>query len=176
LAIQLTKKGFKVLKGAGVIQGDGINYDVVVKILDTVQKEGYSAVNVAFGMGGGLLQKVDRDTMSFATKLSYIEYSDGVKRDVMKKPKTDSGKISLPGYLQVKLVQGIPTVFPANIDGPRDPANILQIVYDKKPVIGYKWDDFDTLRKRIETQWKVIPSIHDPISSELRDKINKWHP
>jgi len=169
----VNKKGYKVLNGAGVIQGDGINYDTVVKILDTVIKEGYSAVNVAFGMGGGLLQKVDRDTMSFATKLSYIEYSDGFKRDVMKKPKTDSGKISLPGYLQVKLVQGIPTVFPANIDAPREPENILQIVYDKKPV-NYKWDDFDTLRKRIETQWKIIPSKHDPISSELKSKIEKW--
>jgi len=170
----VNKKGFKVLKGAGVIQGDGINYDNVVKILDAVQKEGYSASNVAFGMGGGLLQKVDRDTMSFATKLSYIEYSDGVKRDVMKKPKTDAGKISLPGYLQVKLVNGIPTAFPANIDGPRDPANILQIVYDKKPV-AVQWEDFDALRKRVETQWKAIPVGHDAISSELRDKINKWH-
>jgi nicotinic acid phosphoribosyltransferase len=60
---------------------------------------GYSVQNVVFGMGGGLLQRVDRDTMSFATKLSYIARPDGTSMDVMKKPKTDSGKISLPGKL-----------------------------------------------------------------------------
>lgn len=53
-------------------------------------------------MGGGLLQKVNRDTMSFATKLSYIEYANGDKRDVMKLPKTDTGKTSLPGILRVR--------------------------------------------------------------------------
>lgn len=53
-----------------------------------MQREGFSAQNVAFGMGGGLLQRVNRDTMSFATKLSYIEYADGSFRDVMKVRKT----------------------------------------------------------------------------------------
>lgn len=32
---------------------------------------------VAFGMGGGLLQRVNRDTLSLATKLSHIVYQDG---------------------------------------------------------------------------------------------------
>ena len=32
---------------------------------------------VAFGMGGGLLQKVNRDTCSLATKLAHIVYADG---------------------------------------------------------------------------------------------------
>lgn len=35
--------------------------------------------------------------MSFATKLCRIVYADGRARDVMKHPKTDSSKISLPG-------------------------------------------------------------------------------
>ena len=33
------------------------------------------------------MQKVNRDTMSFATKLNYIVYADGSVREVMKKPK-----------------------------------------------------------------------------------------
>ncbi len=49
-------------------------------ILKAVMDAGYAAQNVAFGMGGGLLQKVNRDTMSFATKLSHITYADGTKR------------------------------------------------------------------------------------------------
>lgn len=52
---------------------------------------------VAFGMGGGLLQKVNRDTMSFATKLSHIVYADGTKADIMKSPTGDPSKISFPG-------------------------------------------------------------------------------
>jgi nicotinic acid phosphoribosyltransferase len=82
------------------------------RILDTILKEGYSAQNVAYGMGGGLLQKVNRDTMSFATKLCHIVYSDGRAVDVMKKPKADLTKVSLPGILQVRKVNGIPTIFP----------------------------------------------------------------
>ncbi len=52
---------------------------------------------VAFGMGGGLLQKVNRDTLSFATKLSHIVYADGTPADIMKAPVGDSAKISFPG-------------------------------------------------------------------------------
>ena len=90
-------KGYKVLRGVGVIQGDGINITTLAAILDAVLAAGYSAQNVAFGMGGGLLQKVNRDTMSFATKLSHVVFKDGRAADVMKLPKTDIGKFSLPG-------------------------------------------------------------------------------
>lgn len=52
---------------------------------------------VAFGMGGGLLQKVNRDTLSFATKLSHVVYADGTPADIMKNPVSDAAKISFPG-------------------------------------------------------------------------------
>ncbi len=64
-------------------------------------------------MGGGLLQRVNRDTMSFATKLSYLIDKQGKHREVMKKPKTDGGKLSLPGILQVKRdANGALSVYP----------------------------------------------------------------
>jgi hypothetical protein len=44
---------------------------------------------------------VNRDTASFATKLSHVEHLDGSHRSVMKHPSTDSKKVSLPGELQV---------------------------------------------------------------------------
>ncbi len=94
-------KGFKVIRGAGVIQGDGISHTTINTILSAVEAEGYSAQSVAFGMGGGLLQKVNRDTMSFATKLNKIVYADGRARNVMKMPKTGKEKFSLPGELSV---------------------------------------------------------------------------
>ncbi|KAF8927275.1 hypothetical protein BGZ47_002241 [Haplosporangium gracile] len=127
----VNKKGFKLIRGCGVIQGDGVSYNSLGRILDAVLAAGYSAQNCAFGMGGGLLQKLDRDTMSFATKLSHIVYFDGTKRDVMKHPKTDSDKISLPGVLDViRNEQGIPMVYPRAENYVPHKDNILQVVYD----------------------------------------------
>ena len=76
----INKKGFKVIRGCGVIQGDGINHKQVISILKAALDKGYSAQNVAFGMGAALLQRVNRDTMSFATKLCKIVYEDGTTR------------------------------------------------------------------------------------------------
>ena len=76
----MNQKGYKVIRGCGVIQGDGVSYASLGKILDAVLKEGYAAQCCAFGMGGGLLQKLNRDTLSFATKLCHIVYEDGTKR------------------------------------------------------------------------------------------------
>ena len=53
---------------------------MIKEIAVAVEQSGYSAQNVAYGMGGGLLQKVNRDTMAFATKLSKIIYQDGTER------------------------------------------------------------------------------------------------
>ena len=39
----LNKKGFKVIKGFSVIQGDGIDYTEMKKILNAVLSAGYSA-------------------------------------------------------------------------------------------------------------------------------------
>src|SRR6185437_506721 len=122
---------------------------VVKRILEAALKEGYSAQNVAFGMGGGLLQKVNRDSMSFATKLSWIEYANGEKRDVMKLPKTDAGKTSLPGILRVKKDPNTGleyVVSRAPEDNLYDKDDLLRPVYDHKPLENV-WDDFDTIRK-----------------------------
>ena len=50
---------FKELKHSAVIQGDGISVFTIKNILDKVLAAGFSPKSVAFGMGGGLLQKVD---------------------------------------------------------------------------------------------------------------------
>jgi len=166
-------KGFKVLNGYAALQGDGIGYPEIKNILEAVLKAGYAASNVVFGMGGGLLQKVNRDTMSFATKLSYIRYADGTVRNVMKKPKTDGGKCSLPGLLKVVRVDGVPTVFPAK-EGETDPNDILQTVWNMGPVADLKWDSFDELRKRVATEWKALPKIYDSVAAPLHTVIKDW--
>lgn len=96
------KKGFKVLNNARVIYGDGISSpDVIRKILSNLRAFGYSAENIAFGMGGGLLQKCDRDTQKFAMKCSAV-VTDGKMVPVYKDPITDHGKKSKRGFLDLQ--------------------------------------------------------------------------
>jgi nicotinamide phosphoribosyltransferase len=172
--VTVNSKGYKVLNGLYVLQGDGINYHSLQAILDSALAAGYSASNLIFGMGGGLLQKVNRDTMSFATKLSFIRTADGKSRDIMKKPKSDPNKISLPGVLKVKKVNGVPTVFPAASTQEKDPENLLQVVWDSGTVPGIKRENFDKKRINVQEGWATVPKVYDPFSAELRHKISDW--
>jgi nicotinamide phosphoribosyltransferase len=94
-------KGYKVL-GAGtrVLQGDGIDQYSIVEILENLMQHGWSAENVFFGMGGALLQGVNRDTLKFAMKAS-AACIDGEWVDVYKDPITDSGKRSKKGVIDL---------------------------------------------------------------------------
>ena len=92
----VNSKGYRVLNHVRVIQGDGVNLASIDAILSRLAKLGYSADNVAFGMGAELLQKLDRDTHKMALKCSAI-CINGEWRDVFKDPVTDPGKRSLGG-------------------------------------------------------------------------------
>jgi len=106
----VNKKGYKVLNNVRVIQGDGIIPAQVTEILEALMAAGYSASNMAFGMGGGLLQKVNRDTHKFALKCSAIRVN-GEWIDVYKDPAVydenwnlvdeESFKISKKGRLEL---------------------------------------------------------------------------
>lgn len=99
----VNSKGYKVLPSCvRVIQGDGITAASLPKILDNLLAAGFSADNIAFGMGGGLLQQVDRDTLRFAMKCSAISIN-GFWKDVYKDPKTDPGKRSKRGRLALTM-------------------------------------------------------------------------
>ncbi|MDB4461417.1 nicotinate phosphoribosyltransferase [bacterium] len=96
----LNSKGYKVLNNVRMIQGDGIGHDSIESILWILKEKGYSADNIAFGQGGGLLQSLDRDTCRFAMKCSAIRVS-GEWRDVYKDPVGDKGKRSKKGRFSV---------------------------------------------------------------------------
>jgi nicotinamide phosphoribosyltransferase len=164
----VNSKGYKVPRKVGVIQGDGICIHTIKTILDAVHAAGFSAESTAYGMGGGLLQKVNRDTMSFAVKLNHIVYADGTAVDKMKAPKDDHGKDSLPGVLAVKRVDGVPTVFPA--EEVSDEENMLQVVYDCGPVEGLQWENFDQLKARVEREWRGLPKTADVVAESLKKK------
>jgi nicotinamide phosphoribosyltransferase len=93
-------KGYKVLNNVRLIQGDGVNEHTIRMILGGFQAYGWSADNIAFGMGGALLQQVDRDTQKFAMKCSSITVN-GEDREVFKDPITDEVKKSKKGRVQL---------------------------------------------------------------------------
>lgn len=95
----INEKGFKVLDPhVRLIQGDGIDINMIGYILNAMRDAGWSADNIAFGSGGGLLQSVTRDTQGFAFKCSAIE-RNGLWQDVYKAPVTDPRKRSKAGRL-----------------------------------------------------------------------------
>jgi nicotinamide phosphoribosyltransferase len=91
-------KGKLVLNNVGIIQGDGINATSLMLLSQKIHSLGYAPECVIYGSGGGLLQKVDRDTYSFAQKTSAIRVGEEWIPTV-KSPITDSGKKSKGGRL-----------------------------------------------------------------------------
>lgn len=149
----VNSKGYKVIKNAGIIQGDGIGLDEIQSILEAVMAAGYSAENVAFGMGAGLLQKLNRDTCSYAMKLSERWDIDGSRHLIMKAPKTDMSKASLPGNFKVIASATGPLTYPANTW--TDYPDIMVTLYDWG-TIRKKKDSFNTIRTRVEQQWSSM--------------------
>jgi nicotinamide phosphoribosyltransferase len=93
-------KGFKVLNHVRLMQGDGVNAASIKEILGRLKQAGFAADNIAFGMGGALLQHVHRDTQKFAMKCSAARIN-GRWVDVYKDPVTDPGKASKKGRLDL---------------------------------------------------------------------------
>lgn len=96
----LNHKGYKILNHVRLVQGDGINEKSIAAILARLTSAGFATDNIAFGMGGGLLQHVNRDTQRFAMKCSAARIG-GNWTDVYKDPATDSGKASKKGRLDL---------------------------------------------------------------------------
>lgn len=111
----INSKGYKVLPPQiRVIQGDGVNYAEIINIYNTLKANGISAENLVLGMGGALLQKVDRDTQKFALKCSSA-IINGSEVAVEKSPTemdaegniTPSFKKSKAGRLKLVKINGI---------------------------------------------------------------------
>lgn len=101
-----SKDYHKLPEFLGVIQGDGINYDSIQCILMELEDQKLSLDNMAFGMGGGLLQQINRDTLKFAMKASAMNIN-GEWVDIFKDPVTDPGKKSKTGRMKLVKENGI---------------------------------------------------------------------
>lgn len=148
---EINSKGYKVLpKHVRVIQGDGIDINDLQKILMQMTGENLSTSNIAFGMGGGLLQKVNRDTFKFAMKACYA-LINGEPKDVRKHPSGDPSKMSKAGLVTTwstsgKLVAGVENVRP---EGAR--AKALRVVLNNYGDDRYfRKTNFNEVRKNAE--------------------------
>ncbi|HVW95413.1 MAG TPA: nicotinate phosphoribosyltransferase [Mucilaginibacter sp.] len=110
----VNSKGYKVLPPQlRVIQGDGVNFESIQNIYKALKDNKISAENLVLGMGGALLQKVDRDTQRYALKCSYAVVN-GKEMNVEKSPAeidargniTESFKKSKAGRLKLIKTEG----------------------------------------------------------------------
>ncbi len=119
----INSQGYRVLNSVRLIQGDGVNAETIKEILAKTEALGYSTTNLAFGMGGALLQQLNRDTQKFAMKCSEVTIANQAW-PIQKKPATDPGKTSKQGRLAlIKTPTGYQTTGP-------NPDDLLELVYE----------------------------------------------
>jgi nicotinamide phosphoribosyltransferase len=153
---ETNSKGYKVLNHVRIIQGDGVNQESVNKILERLKDEGMSASNIAFGIGGSLLQKVNRDTMKFAYKCSAIVV-DGELREVYKQPVTDAQKISKRGRLDlIRTPSGFETVKLQSPEAITDARSAMRTVFEDGELLID--DTLEEIRKRALISFNAVRS------------------
>ena len=144
--------GYRVLNPkVAAIWGDGITPAGIQRILEAMKEAGFAASNCAFGMGGGLLQKVNRDTARFAYKSS-AQKRDGLWHDVWKKPQASKAfaKTSKRGRLSLIPFDGsVTTVSEAN-----HPDDLLQTVFEDGEIV--KRYTFDEVRANAALKSPVV--------------------
>jgi nicotinamide phosphoribosyltransferase len=144
-------KGARVLHPAiRVIQGDGMTLASIERLVGRLVERNWSVDNIAFGMGGGLLQQVNRDTMRFAMKANAMKTMDGSWQDVSKNPATDPGKASKAGRQAVVLDGG--RLMARRLDEIGGTADQLQVVYRDGEILR-DWS-FDEVRQRAQQHLK----------------------
>ena len=152
----LNEKGYKVLPPQiRVIQGDGVNYDAIRHIYEQISKYKISAENLVFGMGGALLQRLDRDTQRFALKCSFAKVN-GENVIVQKSPTemdangkiTGSFKKSKGGRLKLIRLNGEDKTVQEN-EYPALKDELIVVFENGKIVKEY---NFEEIRKRSELE------------------------
>jgi nicotinamide phosphoribosyltransferase len=152
--ITVNEKGFKILpKQYKIIYGDGLSISKIRAILDMMIADGWCATNIVFGVGGNLLQNVNRDTFRFAMKSSQQEYEitnvDGrVWKDTRDVGKETPGKQSKKGRFHISLIDG--KIECNDINDPRVAGipNMLERYYENGNVCK-SVGNIDEIRERV---------------------------
>lgn len=143
----ISSTGHKILHDQiRVLWGDGITEDDINTILSIMAEAGYAAENIVFGMGGGLLQKHDRDTQRYTFKCS-AQLRNNEWVDVQKKA---FGKSSKAGRLA--LVVGEEGIVTRRIEDVREGEEDLMIdVFENGDLLVFQ--QFDDIREVADRTW-----------------------
>jgi nicotinamide phosphoribosyltransferase len=134
---ETNSKGFRVLPPfVRVVQGDGVTIDSLPRVYTEMKRRGLSAENALFGMGGGLLQHHNRDTLNFGQKASAV-CVNGEWRDIFKAPTGASFKVSKRGRLALKYENGSYVTVARDSIPPEE--NVLAPVFRNGKLLK-KWD------------------------------------
>lgn len=141
----INNKGFKVLPdNIRVIQGDGLTPETIKILLKNMLDAKLSIDNIAFGMGAGLLQNVNRGTFNFAMKASAI-ISDNRVTEIYKNP-VSGDKKSKAGLLKLVNVVGCHYSGFKTVKHDEEGKNLLQEVY--RNGLTFNETSFSDIRKR----------------------------
>jgi nicotinamide phosphoribosyltransferase len=134
---EVNTKGYRVLPPyIRVVQGDGVTIDSLPKVFTEMKRRGLSAENALFGMGGGLLQHHNRDTLNFGQKGNAV-CVNGEWRDIFKAPTGASFKVSKRGRLALKYENGAYATVARDSITPEE--NLLVPIYRNGKLLK-KWD------------------------------------
>lgn len=167
--ISTTPKGFKLLPPEiGVIYGDWMSYEMIDQVCRAMLEAGWAVDprNVVFGMGGGLLQQVNRDTQKFAWKCSAAEMVDpdgkgGINWiDVYKQPFTDQSKASKRGRMKLIAVDGASGRSYSTVPLQHPSEDVLQLVFRDGEMFNVQ--RFSEIRDRANQPSPECVGIHDP--------------
>lgn len=133
----VNKKGYKTLNPkVGIIYGDGLSQNEIIECVQVLKANGFAASTCVFGQGGGLLQKVNRDTIDFAIKCC-AQTRDGQTFDIYKEPQGGT-KVSKRGML--KLVKDGDTYITVSESDPR-PDVLVTVFQDGVILKEYTFDE-----------------------------------
>jgi nicotinamide phosphoribosyltransferase len=151
-------KGFKVINPKiRVLWGDGLDMEDIEQILKYAVEEKFYIENLVFGMGGGLLQKINRDTQRFAFK-SAAQCRSGVWYDIFKQPK-DESKMSKKGRLKLVWQEESHGKFLVTVPETDSRENVLQTVFENGKIL--KKYTFDEVRQnaKMRTLKEIYPTV-----------------
>jgi len=142
-------KGYMVLPPCiRVIQGDGVNKDSIKSIMTGLEINQFSIENVTFGMGGGLLQSVNRDTIGYAQKAWAVSSGHEAWIGIQKKPVTASQKVSLKG--------------------------VHMVVEDEGKIITAPIGMYPPERDLLQPVWSNGTLLREHTLSEVRERANSY--
>lgn len=166
---ELNSKGYRVLPPyIRTVQGDGLTLESFRAIYIELERRGLAADNVLCGMGGGLLQRVNRDTLNFGQKANAV-CVDGEWRPISKKPTGDIMKHSKAGRLALQHVDGTYQTVPRDSIPPEE--NALVPVFRNGKLLR-TWDFTEVIERseRDVPEWyyaDVIAPMQNQVAAAL---------